>query len=393
MIRDRFPALLIVLFCASLPASADTSDADPAYPAKAGASERVVAEPFADADVEPGAYVLSSSVGDAPGVVQVSKTGPWGDKDTGRWAAVAAPAGLFGQPGLVLVPSDAPAELAYEETDRSLRLSESGSPVFVYNQGMMLPDGVPEDRRRACYIHPVYDLDGRVISDDFPKDHYHHRGIAWMWPGVWIGDRKVDEWHIKGVHQRFVGWLGRETGPVCAVLGIEAGWFLDDGTKKAEEISWYRVFRSSDTGRAIDVHYTLRAVDEPIRLQGTLVEEKGYGGFCMRFAPRTDTRIPSPAGIEAKDSDRVPYPWVDLSAKFGGGDAFSGAAIFIHPDNPGYPNGWTIRHYGFLGVAWPGLETYTIEPGQSLTLQYRVWIHRGDAEEGDVEEAWRHYTE
>jgi hypothetical protein len=258
---------------------------------------------------------------------------------------------------------------------------------------MMLPEGVPEDRKRACYFHPVYDLDGRVITDDFPKDHYHHRGIAWMWPGVWIGDRKVDEWHIKGVHQKFIRWLGKEVGPVCAVMGVEAGWFLDDGTKKADEISWYRVFRSTDTGRAIDVHYTLRAIDEPIRIQGTLALDKGYGGFCIRFGPREETKITSPQGVEARDSDRIPYPWVDFSAKFAGADLYSGATIFINPGNPGFPNGWTIRHYGFLGVAWPGLDVYTIEPGESFTLQYRVWIHRGGAEEGNVEEAWEEYSE
>jgi sugar/nucleoside kinase (ribokinase family) len=36
---------------------------------------------------------------------------------------------------------------------------------------MVLPEGVPEDRRRSCYIHPIYGLDGQVLTDDFPKDH------------------------------------------------------------------------------------------------------------------------------------------------------------------------------------------------------------------------------
>jgi hypothetical protein len=82
-----------------------------------------------------------------------------------------------------------------------------------------------------------------------------------------------------------------------------------------------------------------------------------------------------------------------LSAKFGGRDTFSGVAIFDHNENPAFPNGWTLRHYGFLGVAWPGLEFYTLKPGEPLTLRYRVWIHRGGAEEGDVAAAYAAYAE
>lgn len=280
---------------------------------------------------------------------------------------------------------------AFVEEGEALRLTESGTPVLAYRFGMTLKEGVPEDRRRSCYIHPVYDLDGRVITDDFPEDHHHHRGMAWMWPGVWIGDARVDEWHIKGIHQRFVRWLGREVGPVEAVFGVEAGWFLDDGSRKADERAWYRVSRAGDEGRAIDVHYTLRALDEPLRIQGTLAQEKGYGGFCFRFAPREDTVITTDRGREKEDSDRLPSPWADLSARFEGSEEFSGVAVFIHPGNPGYPNGWTLRHYGFLGVAWPGLETVSLAPGESFSLQYRVWIHRGTVEDGGVAEAWSEY--
>jgi len=89
-----------------------------------------------------------------------------------------------------------------------------------------------------------------------------------------------------------------------------------------------------------------------------------------------------------KDSDLKRLPWADQSAMFSDNDYFSGISIFQQKENNNYPAGWCLRHYGFLGVAWPGIERYTMEPGESLTLSFRVWIHQGDAEEGKVESAY-----
>jgi hypothetical protein len=30
---------------------------------------------------------------------------------------------------------------------------------------------------RSNYIHPLYDNDGEIITEDFPEDHLHHHGI------------------------------------------------------------------------------------------------------------------------------------------------------------------------------------------------------------------------
>ena len=48
---------------------------------------------------------------------------------------------------------------------------------------------------RSNYFHPLYDLDGTVLTEDFPKDHIHHRGIFWAWHQVRINGKTVqDQW-------------------------------------------------------------------------------------------------------------------------------------------------------------------------------------------------------
>src|SRR5262245_20596935 len=50
-------------------------------------------------------------------------------------------------------------------TDKSVALFESDRPVLVYNHGVIQPPpGVPADRARSSYIHPLYGLDGEVLT-------------------------------------------------------------------------------------------------------------------------------------------------------------------------------------------------------------------------------------
>ena len=61
-------------------------------------------------------------------------------------------------------------------------VSEGEVPVLAYNYGDQLAEGIDENRTRSCYVHPLFGLDGEILSDDFPRDHLHHRGVSMMWP-------------------------------------------------------------------------------------------------------------------------------------------------------------------------------------------------------------------
>jgi hypothetical protein len=297
---------------------------------------------------------------------------------------------------LTLRKTEQPSPFSFnEEQEGSLLLKENDQPILTYHYGMQLPEGVPKRYKRSTYIHPLYDFNGMSITDDFPTDHYHHRGMSWMWPKTWINDVRYDLWHIygpsqeyEGLHQVFDEWMVKEKGAVCILLGAKNHWELDDQYKVMDEEVLFRIFRKTGTGRAIDIHLKWTAV-EHIKISGQ--DKKGYGGFNLRFGPRTNTKITTPAGSEESDSDLRMYAWSDFSAQFEGRDDFSGAAIFQHPYNPGFPAGWCLRFYGFLGVAWPGVEVIELNPGESLELRFRVWVHEGEAKQGMVLKAYDAY--
>lgn len=273
-------------------------------------------------------------------------------------------------------------------TDKSLALFEGDRPVFVYNHGVMQPPaGVPADRARSSYVHPLYGFDGEVLTDDFPKDHYHHRGLFWSWPHVRIGDQHYDLWMLKGIEHRFERWLAREAGGTNATLGVENGWFVGNRKVVREQV-WIRAAPASRDERALDVELTWVPLTEPLTLEGA--EGKSYGGLTLRFAPRTNTVITTPLGQGEKDLTITRLPWTDLSARFAGREQPSGAAIFVAPDHPDFPPEWLTRHYGVLCLGWPGVKPKTFQPGETIRCRYRVWIHRGAP---DVEKVSRAYGE
>ncbi len=93
--------------------------------------------------------------------------------------------------GLVALAAEGQSafRLVEKSEEGTLTLYEGNRPVLVYNFADRLKPGLPIDRKRSCYIHPIYGLDGETLTEDFPpKGHWHHRGLCWAWAEV-----KVDE--------------------------------------------------------------------------------------------------------------------------------------------------------------------------------------------------------
>jgi hypothetical protein len=277
---------------------------------------------------------------------------------------------------------------------RSLKLSDGGRPVLVYNYGTITNHSVPPSdgrRSRACYIHPLWGLEGECLTDDFPKDHYHHHGVFWTWPHVTIDGHEYDLWVNQGIRPEFVAWLGRQSGPAAAVLGVENGWFVGDRKVMIERV-WLRVTAAARDERALDLDFTWIPVDRPITLRGA--EGKSYGGLTMRFAVQAekDSTITVPGGSGSADLPDTPLPWADLTAKFPGASAPSGAAIFVPLEHPDYPPTWLTRHYGPLCIGWPGVKGQTFPPGKPIHLSYRIWIHRAAVSPQQLKLAYQAYT-
>jgi hypothetical protein len=276
----------------------------------------------------------------------------------------------------VALPLASQQKFAWKDLgDGRLELRESGKPALVYNYGPQLKTGAPEERRRCCYIFPVYTPAGVSPLDDFPSDHWHHRGLFWAWPIVEVGGKQYDLWmQFTAKHHSAktptVNASGRQ-----ARLEAESFWEAD-GKDIVHENLRLTVLAATGTSREMDVVLTWEAIHGPVTLEGSPESGKSYGGFSARFAPGEHTILRADGEVLAKDEDRNPRKWAELERVYGG----KRAVLRITPDekNPGAPHQWCLRSYGFVGASFPGrtdkVDSYTLEAGKPLTLGFRVRV-------------------
>lgn len=301
-----------------------------------------------------------------------------------------APAVLAATVCLADERADAKSSFRIESvSEQSLGLWENDKPVLVYNHGLIARPDIAGSRARACYLHPVFGLDGEVLTDDFPQDHRYHRGMYWAWPHIKIGDKEYDLWSVRAdLRQTFVRWVTKEASTTGAKLSVENGWFAGDKQLVREQVRLV-VHPADAEPRAIDVELSWTPLEQPMTLSGA--EGKSYGGFNFRFAPRTKTIITTAQGRTSDDLLVTRLPWADFSADFSGPGKLSGAAIFVHPQHRDYPPTWMTRHYGLLSVGWPGIEPQTFPVGQTITCRYRIWIHRGSPAAAEIQQVYEQY--
>jgi hypothetical protein len=301
---------------------------------------------------------------------------------------------LFGPFLCLLAAGTAFAGFTLDDDGVGVTVLENGKPVLIYNYGRVdPPEGMSGEYWRSNYIHPVYGLDGEILTQDFPADHPHHRGIFWTWPYVTVGGRQTDPWALRGSRQLFMEWMAKEAAEEKARLVFRAGWRFDELWEPfiAEEVE---ILVSPAAGDH-------RVIDFRIRLENVTAAEvviggrgrSGYGGFNFRpDGGRSGVAIVTATGKLDADALVAESAWAGFSSVVAEDGRMAGAAIFQHPGNPGYPHpGWILRHYGFFGHSWPHFERSTLAPGDSVTLRYRVLLHRGSADEAKVAEHFERY--
>jgi methane monooxygenase PmoA-like len=293
--------------------------------------------------------------------------------------------------GLLLEPveclsAEASSEFRFEDVaGGAVKLWQGKEPVLVYHSEQVTRTGAAAVGNRASYVHPIYGLDGEVITDDFPKDHYHHHGLFWGWPHVTVGGKDFDFWKMHGTDIRFKRLLEKDVESNVAVLAVENEWLAGDKPVVREEAT-LRVHPATAEGRLIEFGLKWTALDQAITLGGAA--GKGYGGVSLRFAPREDTVVTAPSGPTPQDLLITRLPWADLSAKFYEAKAVSGAALFVDPHHPDFPLEWMTRAYGLLAAGWPGVKEQTLERGKTVTCNYGVWIHRGRVDAAKIQSVY-----
>ncbi|MBM3294569.1 MAG: hypothetical protein FJY82_08590 [Candidatus Aminicenantes bacterium] len=259
----------------------------------------------------------------------------------------------------------------------TLTLRDGRTPVLVYRYGDQVKDGLDPKFIRSSYIHPLHGLDGRVLTEDFPADHPHHRGLFWAWPVVKTRGVVTSNWEARSppLRQIFTRWTLRAASLGSAELGVENAWVLDGRETVAREYVLLRTSLAESGERRLTVEIVLEAVGGPLELQGAPDQGKGYGGLCFRGASFfKGAAIRAEKEILEADVVNTPLRWAGLAAKE------AELLIEVLPEHPGGPQiPWLIRtsYGGVLNPSWPGLSPIVLEPGEPVRLAYLVRVRGG----------------
>jgi hypothetical protein len=313
--------------------------------------------------------------------------------------AAAALVAFCWMTGVGLLPGTAAVSVRKDAVSGQVVVTESGRPVLQYNYQTIQPGDRLERinqanqvyaRARSDYIHPLYGPDGAVLTQDWPLDHPHHRGIYWAWPEVQYGQETGDLHALQRVFARPTGrLLVRETNS-WAEIEAENEWLWEDKEAVVREQTLIRVHAAGGEGRAVDLAFRFVALKEGITLARRGKDQ--YGGLNIRLEKPANQQITTFTDPPAA-SPRM--AWSDVTGSFGSGKVAAGLAVLQHAGNPDYPGDWIqYPELGWCQPSFPAAKTrYRLDPQKPLTLRYRLWVHDGGKVEPEkARRLWTAYT-
>lgn len=333
--------------------------------------------------------------------------------------------------GPALRAADVPATI--KKTGDRLELQIKNAPLAEYRYAGEVPTGGKGDTNKPLakpFFYPLKAPNGVIVTRGWPvvqgtpgetTDHVHQKS-AWFCHGDVIPDGKelkvrsadkrvhgVDFWSEGGNHGRIVCTSVEipesVTAPYDAVAKTQNTWQAADGMKLLTEHRLIGV-KVLPTGYLLALEIDLHASE-----CGIIFGDTKEGSMGVRVndtfrlnGPNSDGLITSAEGETAKAPARDNLPmwgkasdWHDYSGTVDGKKA--GIAIFDDARNA-HRAAWHTRAYGLMAAnpfgragSFPAQKGNTdlvkLAKGEHLKLRYGIYVHDGDAQAGQVAEAYK----
>ena len=284
----------------------------------------------------------------------------------------------------------ASAQVKMQKADDGLLFTENGQKVIFYEIKPKSHDGT---YTRCNYFHPLWGLDGRVLTEDFPADHLHQRGIYWAWHQIWIDGKRIgDGWEIKNFEQDIaeVEFAAQQDG--SAVLNTEVYWKSDLWKKAGKEVPYMKenatitIHPQDGNYRKIDFEIRLLALEKNLSIGGS-EDVKGYGGFSVRMILPDDVTFSGPDGKITPENTPVQSDgYVNVSGSFGKNGGKGGIVMVDNPQNPNYPQPWILRAKNSMqNPVFPGRQPVPVSTTKPLVLRYSLLVYTGKMRDNKIE--------
>ncbi|MGD1890901.1 MAG: DUF6807 family protein, partial [Cyclobacteriaceae bacterium] len=205
--------------------------------------------------------------------------------------------------------------LTFEYQEDGVWVKENCEGIFFYQQKTKTQDG---KYARANYIHPLYGIDRTVLTEDFPEDHPHLRGIFWALHQILIGDKRLgDGWSCEDISWEVyeVGGKQEDRTLYTQTYWKSPNWTNAQGEQAPflSEKTSIKIHPSHGNHRMLDFEISLLALVPELKIGGS-EDAKGYGGFSVRMKLPEDIQFTSTDGEVTAQTEAVKAgTWMDMS--------------------------------------------------------------------------------
>lgn len=312
------------------------------------------------------------------------------------WAENPEGANLVNSEGL-------PASLfttEWPEDENQVAIAVDGKDLVVYQAAPLKTPTGGEKFKGSNFIHPLKTPSGFIVTDSQPKDHAHHFGLWWPWKFIEHEGRKILCWEL----QQGDGLVRAQSNEPTENGLLTKSVYIDRKApggptvrlNETTEITVSDILDSPTQGYYLDLKITHEvAGDEPIVINKYRYSGLGYRGTALW--DKTNSTILTSEGAVRADANSKAARWVRIEGS-NGGDGSAGVLMMGHPSNHSHPERLRTWNEGFYNGAIfinfnPVMgDSWTFEPGQTYTRNYRIFVYDGSLSRADADWIWDQYS-
>lgn len=255
---------------------------------------------------------------------------------------------------------------------------EGKDSIFFYQK---TPKSKSGEYSRCNYLHPFYGFDGTRLTEDFPEDHLHHRGIFWAWHQILINNKQVsDGWELKDFQQKVTSFefrLQKGVGVLNTIVEWKSPLWKNGTEAYIKESTQITMHPRTGNYRRVDFEIQLKALTDRLSIGGS-ADEKGYGGFSTRLKLPNDVKFAGEKGIvEPLNTAIEAGNTMNISGSFLKQNKQGGVVIVANESNPEPNKSWILRKTASMqNAVFPGNTPVAIPFDKPLVLKYSLIVYQ-----------------
>ena len=274
--------------------------------------------------------------------------------------------------------------LGFQEEDGKVSLYDGDDLIFSYQVDTKSHEG---QYPRANYVHPLNDFQGKPLTEDFPEDHYHHRGIFWTWHQLYLdGQSLADPWICEGITWK-VHSVKHQVKKERATVAATVDWLVGEDKQKLVQEQVEITYHRAPDYYVLDFSITIESLQDQVAIGGS-DDSKGYGGFSPRLALGDEVSFSDASGVVTPENEQVQAGnWILVSDI---GENESDVVILYHPESTADLKGWILRAKGSMqNPVWPGRDRVVMNKGESVKMRAALVVFRGNVNSQEIESIYQ----